>query len=1030
LVETPIDQGRQQFTKTFSGAIAGVIWLLLFILSGLPHARAGKSEKFRQDYSPAFQLLREMGMPEVVSAEYGKLSNPQDYSGRGQLFYDLEMKGGQWRLADDRMMTITGAISEIPKTPGVEWKPIDLAEDVATLLKYLEKAETEGYGNISHQVDSLAKLIFFGAQLDDQGRSDEADQIVAHALAAAGNPRDPIRQSLQSLAGSAYSELLSKHLKTSEWQELAAELAPLRERFGSAWDAGPAVALLVEKLKNQAAVREAAIKTPKGIELSDEDSTLARALVESTAQAFEAFAKPVERDNEEEAAGNEQQQMMAVMARQPGQLVQAIQSLFTASPWWSEAETLEDEESLTDGGIYDERMAMAAMGGGGMSASSMPGMVKWQELAERKFDALPVLLALAGDETFLPVSALALSGRGYYGGYDESMGLSLSSNGSDMTVEQQYAQINRPAQMSELAVSLLRSMLPGESAQRQGRGEVDPDAQRSSLIAKGAEWYQRLKGQEEIEITREMFVEGGGRNALILLCRQGNEQDFAMIEEHLLGGGHSSSPGDPFGSRGIQTDYESVYLYLKTRGEAGEPFYQKISEKSEEQLANLDKGDWQRDQLKRSLQRIDALYSTETAADILARVFADDAEEGLMESMSLVMETLSQESPDDALLAILDAMVAHEEGETRLELLQLLSQFGQMEFAESGGELSAPEKFADQWLVLLADDREVGEEATNLSKSAAWMFVNIHGTDEHIAAAGELWQTLGERGLDYLHDRALAICTGESPPDFPDASTVDAARVGELEGKLMAASGTALQNLWEEMSFSETLAIREHMRSTDEPPQALIDHLAAQVWQVLEIEFPEAVTTSLVDSDSSSAAAWEELKALEGSELDYEKLVALFTNLLPIAAHEKNLVSWQISMSSDAGSGGVSMEVNALDTDGLSKVSEGDQMLNYLTSRPLENPAAILTVSGDELGGGIWLGAMADADSGNIPETPESDLGGDMLPASYFDNSRAQWLKRIEELFRPDITGDPGFEFALKIVLTSSEAIAEAGGEE
>ncbi len=1011
--------------RTLTGVIFGVVWLLVFASPGVPLAEAGKSEKFLQDFSSAFKLLHEMGLPEAPAATYGKLANPQDYSGRGELFYDLEMKGGQWRLPGDRVMTISGSVSEIPKLPGVEWHAVDLAADVATLLKYLEQAETEGYGNLSHQVDSLAKLIFFSAQLADQGLKDDANRLVAHALAASGNPRDPIRQALQSLAGSAYGEILGKHLTTSDWQALAGELVSLRERFGSSWDGGPAVDLLIERL-NQQEASGSAIQLPEGIELSEEDSALVRELVESTAKSFEQLAKPVEPGGDG-AEVSEQERMMAAMQRQPGQLMQVIQSLFTSSAWWSSDAAVEGEGDDSDDDRYAEAVAMAAGGGGAMAIDSMPGMEKWQELAERKFDALPVLLALAADERFLPASATALRN----GGYDNGMDMQFSSHGNDVTAEQQYAQMSRPVQMSELAELLLQGMLPGINVEVLAGGGGEPDEQRAELINRSAELYLRLKDQPEIEITREMFASGGGRQALALLCRQGNEQDFADIEDRLLGGG-SSSPVDPFmGGRGQSNyDYDSIYLYLKTRGDAGEAFYQKVSENAKEQLAALGEEDWQRDQLKRSMQRIDALYSTETAKDILARVLDDDAEEGLMESIALILETLSQESPDDALTVVLEAMVAHEKDETRIELLQLLSQFSQMEFPDQAGQLSAPEKFAEQWLVLLEDDREVGADKTNVSKTSAWMFLSIHGSEAQIATAGELWQSLGEGSMDYLRERAVAICKGEKPPDFPDASTVDAARVGELEGKLLAATGPALQKVWAEMSFSETLAIRERLKSADEPPQPLIDHLAAQVWQVLEVKLPETVTKLLTDGDSPSVAAWTELKALEGSELNYEKLVALFTKLMPIAAHQKEPVSWQISMSGDGGSSGVSVEVMALDTDELAEVSESDQMLNYLTNRALENSAAILTVSGEELGGGIWLGAMADADSGKIPETPESELGGDMLPASYFDNSRAQWLKRVEALFRPDMTGDPNFEFSLKIVLTSSDIIAAVASEE
>ena len=1026
MVETGIDRSLQRSTKTLTGVVAGVAWLLAFASPGVPSVDAGKSEKFLQDFSSAFELLHDMGLPEAAGAKYGKLANPQDYSGRGQLFYDLEMKGGQWRLPAERVMTIAGVVSEIPSLPGVEWQEVDLAADVATVLKFLEKAEAEGYGSISHQVDSLAKLIFFAAQLADQGLKDDANRLVAHALAAADNPRDPIRQALQSLAGSAYGEILSRHLTTSDWSALAAELEPLCGRFGSSWDGGHAVMLLIEKLQDQDA-SGSAVRAPEGIQLSDEDLALVEALVESTVAGFRELAKPAEPDGDGKEI-SEQERMMAMMASQPGQLMQAIQSLFFSSPWWSDEETSEDDDEDA-GGDYQGRGAMAAAGGAAMMVGSMPGMEKWRELAERKFDALPVLLSLANNESFLPVSAMALRNGGYNRGYDDGMGMLFSSSGSDITLEQQYAQMDRPAQMSELAVILLQSMLPGADTQQIGAYAEDPDAQREMMIANGADLYERLKDQPEIEITREMFAAGGGRQALVLLCRQGGAEDFAAIEERLLGDGASSAI-DPFSSSGMQTDYESIYLYLKTRGDAGEAFYKTVSEKAEQQLAGFDKDDWQRDQLKRSMQRIDALYSTETAKDIIERVLADDAGGGLMESIALILETLSRESPDGALAAVLDAMVTHEGGEARLELLQLLSQFSQMEFSGEAGELSAPEKFASQWLVLLNDDREVGADMTNISKTSAWLFLNIHGSEEQIAAAGELWQSLGEGSMDYLRDRAVAISKGGTPPEFPDASTVDAARVGELEEELLAANGPAMQKVWAGMSYSETLAIREHLKSADQPPQALIDHLAAQVWQVLEVKLPEEVTSLLAGGDAPAAAAWNELTALEGSELTYEKLAALFTKLLPIAAHQQDAVSWQVAMSSDAGSGGVSVGVTALDTEALAGVSESDQMLSYLTNRPIENPAAILTVSGEELGGGIWLGPMADADSGKIPDTPESELGGSMLPASYFDNSRAQWLKRVEALFRPDMTGDPNFEFSLKIVVTTSDSITEVNSDE
>jgi len=1013
LVETAIDKRLQLSAKALTGATAGVVWLLVFALIGGPSAKAGKSENFIREFSPAFELLHEMGLPKASGAVYGKLANPHDYSGREQLFYDLELKGGQWRLPGDRVMSMDGVVSAIPELPGVEWQEADLAADVAALLGYLKKAEAESYGSVSHHTEALAKLIFFGAQLADQGLKADSSRIVAHALAASDNPREPIRQALQSLAGSAYGEILDKHLTTSDWQALAGELAPLRERFGSAWDGGAAVALLIEKL-NQRAGPQSSVDAPEGIELSAGDEALARALVESTAKGFRALTLPVESD-EEGAEASEQERMMAAMSRQPGQLIQAIRSLFTARPWWSAQEASQDEGE--SGEEYGEAISLRGAPGG----ESMQGMEKWRELAERKFDALPVLLALAVDETFLPVSTLTLRN----GGYGNGMGGSFTSYSNDMSVEQQYAQMNRPAQMSEVAEQLLQSMLPGANLQMTGAGSDNPDERRMALIDRGADLYRRLKGQSEIEITREMFSSGGGRQALTLLCRQGNEEDFADIEAHLLGAGGSSAM-DPFSSRGSGIDYESVYLYLKTRGDAGADFYEKVSEQAKRQLAGLDREDWQWEQLKRSMQRIDALYSTETAKEILTRVLAEGTEESLSDSLGLITETLSRETPDDALTAVLDAMVAHEKGETRLEFLQLLSQFTQLEFPDNAGELSAPGKFAAQWLVLLADDREVGADKINISKILGWIFLNIHGPEAQIAAAGRLWESLGEDTQDYLRERALAVCKGEAPPDFPDASRVDAARVGELEAQLLAANGPDLQNVWAEMTFSETLAIREHLKSADQPPQALIDHLASQVWQVLEVRLPESVTALLEDGESAPAVAWDKLKALEGNELDYQMLTALFTQLLPVAAHQQDAaVSWLISISTDSGSGGVSIEVSDIDSGELAAVSESDQMLSYLIDRPFENPVAILTVSGDEIGGGIWLGAMAGADSGVIADTPESELGGDMLPASYFDNSRVQWLKRIEGLFRADVTGDPNFEFSLNIVLTSSETITE-----
>ncbi len=230
---------------------------------------------FSQDYSKAFQNLRELGLPDVSSAEYGNISAPGAGSYGGWDPYasfpnlrNLQLKGNGWRLPIvDRATPVEKDVFEVvlqqasvtpftsrePEEDSIlklgEWSPADLKADVALILKSFDDEDFSSA--LSGNFNISGKFLLLASHLDAKGLKKEATQLVSKTLSNSTDPEKIISSAISHVADSEYRAAMERSFASGNWQEFATACETLVTRFGAGWKFSTPVSMLAEQAAAQ-----------------------------------------------------------------------------------------------------------------------------------------------------------------------------------------------------------------------------------------------------------------------------------------------------------------------------------------------------------------------------------------------------------------------------------------------------------------------------------------------------------------------------------------------------------------------------------------------------------------------------------------------------------------------------------------------------------------------------------------------------------------------------------------------------------
>lgn len=717
-----------------------------------------KYKTFMRDFGPAFELLRDYGLREIPEgAVYGSIGeNPRQFPG----IYSLQLQGWGWKDGD-RFILLNGAASPLTgsnsrwSAPNQElppWEPVDLDDDIATILNLMRppkpgeeedvEVRVDGFSSSNLELSSsvnfsapgeweplgdinvqgLASLVLCAATLHFQGYEKEAAEITARVLAAAESPRQPIEYAIDSLAGQEFDRVCSKRIQTREWDAFADDLADMQSRFGSVWGASPLASRLIEKLKAQKDLTELP-EPPASLTLTEADRDLAQQLLDADPEQLQT--------NMIYYAANG---LGWVLGPPPG-------------------EEAPDPANTTDhyGRPIDLENNLIV------------------KLIDRGVDSMPLLLTLLNDERFTALDSTAQRGRGYDSGYFANM---RGRNLDTRYLNQMYEQLRRPTSLAEIAHSVLSTILP--------LGDERPES-RDEMSAIGKDWYMRVRDAKPQELARNFFEEGGENQkqlALNYLLHEASSEEIAEIEEYLL------TEVD------LMYGFETVQMYFQKRGEAADELYKKIRKELRERIDRSADETGQKQYLERNLATLEAMMSGQTLEELLQEVIKG-GEGKLGQIYEAVQQKIQKEEPEVALRQLLVAANdADDEPMMRSYFVRLIGSTT-VEDVEFETEL---------WEPLLNDDRNPGGYYS-ISDSAAVMISNMADPDLTVTL-NQSWEAFGGMMSGYIKDRAHALIAGEEPPALPSPDDVSEERRDELYASLTGDIAEA-RKAWDAFNYSE-----------------------------------------------------------------------------------------------------------------------------------------------------------------------------------------------------------------------------------
>lgn len=817
-----------------------ICWLLVFGLWIGPRVGMAAEEGLPpvRDFGSGFEKLRSLGLPDAEGAQWVRLTAPPASAirlyGSGD---SVILQGNAWllgteeggwgrfvingtavrRLRDEAALqaavqeewerqaaqpdtdgaAAAGELATLHMSAGT-WVPADLAAD-------LRDAETwlAGGGDEDDDMAGLYRsfgasdtsLFLLAAHAYRVGETDPANRIVARLLERAGDPQQVILGAVHAVGDQAYHDAWQAFAESGDWAAYAEALRVLPRTFGAGWP----TARLLERILEQIQPRLGeAIAMPTGAE---------------------ALPQP-------------QQELIRALFNAPG------------------LDSLAHLEGT--GFIYGD---LAASLRRGRESVDHP-LVRL--LSEGRM-AVPVLVALLDCDVPVRfgVNPNMMFGLGGWN-VGRFSGVDLDLLDDDMILDGLFSAYPRPQLLSEIAASLLGSLLPARGDEYFDAEELDPDELRRRISA----WLEEVATLEPGELALHYLEHGTDMQRQDAAQRLAKAEDPVLtraLEQHLLAQVSDYELWEvayeyALGRETNAAAFVEAYTAALERLTGAAPVEPTESDEDGMFVGGADATleDWELEGSSDVIKLMRMAVRPLSFDEYLREVAADAAP--LWESGQLLVRHLNRRTTAEAMEAILRVAAEMEASADRARVIQVLyfltdeysayleqlsgsaSGFGaQAEDGRDGDdELPAPSSQASRWRELLGDDRpfEGEDDAQTVGGAAAWAMAALY-EDQGVIDLRPLYEAVGPDLNALLIRRAgerLEGKTGAQLSVLPSESEVSEERRQAMLETLESAAPEALMDWTKSLTASERLVLSAMVKDN----RALHERLAPFAARIVE----------------------------------------------------------------------------------------------------------------------------------------------------------------------------------------------------
>lgn len=726
----------------------GFFFAVSILLGVHATAQMGPLPTAAQDYSQGFRKFIGMGLPDTAKAAYVKL----DYFGPGgqgiglDILYEVQLQGNAWLLAED-----TSASSTLVTASGVVLK-------LADAQTYYKRLETEALRNAETRTAADGSFLPAGSWKPRDLGSDleKASVFVATKLQA------------KAVGGGKFSD---DFLRSDEGPGEMFLLAVLAWQNGRTQEANALAGSLFELVGDSRTVITGAMDVMADAQLTAAATAFRTTHDWSTYQATVAALLekyPVRWHK-------------AGAARLLQKRLQARAVLETPPP--IDGEGLDDESHALAVALAMENAPDRTFGiseplwfltpAQPVRPGAKVGTV--DRIKARGVRSIPLLLALAADETFCPLSReeVGISMR-------DSSWIDDSRQSDEARTQAYYQELERPLTRGEIARHLLEPLC-------RPRQHHDGTEQTPKAITEAAqETYAAIRSLPPNEIAVYFMKNGTGdqkQAAIAALMTYGDETDALLVETFLL------TPAITGGDYGNTL----VAQYVHIRGELAADFVERYA--ALRQQSELATG-----MAEHEIVTLRAMAKKPDVAKTIAVLVGAKSSDG--NAVAMAYHALSRLPIKTALPAVLGAAVQSTNAVVRTRLLQILPMIRFAGFPEIMSEtmeasvaaaavqaaaahnLTSIGTNAAAWEKLLADTRPAvselagfdGAYETTLADLAAIAMEALYAIESPMDPTRRYRNFQGlpsQISMRVLRDRATARLAGTSEVDLPPIPSAD-----------------------------------------------------------------------------------------------------------------------------------------------------------------------------------------------------------------------------------------------------------------
>lgn len=815
-----------------------------------------------QDYSKGFDLLFQLGLPDLSDWDYVKPGgNFYGQSRLSQFVQSGDLEVGAWlEPADDdgefRRFSIDGvsflatiegefdtqeayfesyrraAAAGIDPSALRDMGEAGLADekaDAEALVEAIDKALSEESSSrrILRDPSLLSELFFRAAHWHRRGLPEPATKLIDALFSQLPRKASLIEVAVNRIANQRLATALSQFSGAGDWKALETELQALLEDFPGYWQER----VLVERLLIQVSPRVegeiAAMEGTADFPLSEEEKKWWSEVTDfrPSGDTLNPYQSSVEQLN----------QLAWLWSRD--QL-----------PWPEDGDQSTEEQyyrdTMVEGAIFDPN---------------------------RDWDWLKVMAAGLGDETLTTLSSNRM-GRNFMPSFRRDLD-SEPEELSEEELEERWRSLPRPMTRGELARVFLDAALP-QPEPDEYQWWITAELNEARLQAK--QWREKLAAADGKERIDLYLAEGDDQQkqwAATALARIGNEEDLKRLEELTLTTPREALP--------IATEI------VKRRRDAGADYLAKFSAKLREEIMTENaryREDASKEELEQEFQSyygsqlkaLEAIVSGKGFQEMLASYLSgeSDTQQFSSEVQTLQEHDWTREEAEAALQGLLK--LETDQAQERAFLFNYAQHIARAVIAPEEQEADGPTPPATdseeppediplpEWLVtaletLIAEGGEltIGNGYQSESTLARMAYYSADAMANAMASQSVMGalQGLPQESLwEYLEARGKARLAGEPVPDIPSAETVSEARRQEIVAGIEKVGTNDWREFVASLPVDEALMLRDAL--------AEVEDQSGEAWQRASLTVGD-IHLERVSEDRQPA--WEEL---EGSVLD------------------------------------------------------------------------------------------------------------------------------------------------------------------